>query len=214
MYESIVVRLLGGNNTAKLRERFETPRAELAKLVKRIDIDKDSEWCPIAGTNYNSRLFLCFLNQHCANAKISAMWYCKIELGSTTCISFSTTRMREINVLLESHLESDPATTTAAETWRWLRIIEDSSRDLSPPFPAVTFPRGFKRVERVTVTFFDTHNKSSPLIASLQCHSFVSLTHLTIIIESGWETYHPPSVCDFLRQFGKQLRFFALLVDD
>jgi hypothetical protein len=204
MYESLVVRLLDGNNVDKLIETFETPRgAELAKLVKRIDIDKDREWCSTTGIDYDSLLLLHFLNQHCANAKIFAMWYYKIELGSTICIPFSTMCMREVNVFLVSRVKSDAATIAAAETWRCLRIIEDSSGDLPPPFPAVTFSRGFERLERLTVIFLETLSNSSPLLASFQCHSLVSLTHLTIIIQVSWEAYHVPSVCDFLRQFGK-----------
>jgi hypothetical protein len=211
MYESLVVRLLYGNNVDKLIETFETPRgAELAKLVKRIDIETDVPWGGgEGGVNYKSLLFIRFLDRHCPNAEIFALWDDKAH----PCSTFSTRRMRKTNVLLVSHLKSDPATIAAAQTWRCLRIIEDSSSDLSPPFSEVTFSRGFERLERLTATFGGRYIKPSPLLANLRYYPIVSLTHLTIILRSSWGVYNVPSVCDFLRQFGNQLRFFALVVD-
>ena len=208
MYESLVFdRRRGVGKFDKLRATLETPRgAELTKLVKRIDINM-YKWTDGRRTiSDESFSHIRFLDQHCPNAKIFVPWHGETPAGKPV----STTCMWDADALFASHMENDPEFSTAAATWRFLRIIEDSSRNRPP---AVTLSQGFKRLERLTLDFWHTScDNTSPLLASLRCHPLVSLTHLTIKLFFG--NCNQPSIRDFLRQFGKQLRFFALVVND
>jgi len=189
---------------------LETPRGtELTKLVKRIDIDMYRDFDRNSSKiEYESLSLLRFLDQHCPNAKIFVPWHRGTPMGRPV----STTCMWDADALLASHLENDPTFSTAAVTWRFLRIIEDSPRDRSPPIPAVTLSQGLKRLERLTLVFTRaSRNNVSPLVASLRRHPLVSLSHLTIKLDIA--DRNQPSICDFLRQFGKQLRFFALVLN-